>query len=65
MNDKIIGSFFHAEKSIVAQIYLQVLQDYVAPQLEVYHLSVIFKQDDAPPHWGLEVRKFLNEIFPD
>ena len=65
MHDKIIGPFFFAEKSITAQIYLDVLTKYVPPQLEQYQPPVIFQQDSAPPHWGLEVCQFLNEKFSD
>ena len=65
MHEKIIGPFFFAEKSIAAQIYLDVLTEYVSPQLEQYQPQVIFQQDGAPPHRGLEVRQFLNETFPD
>ena len=36
MHDKIIGPFFFAEKSITAQIYLDLLTEYVSPQLEQY-----------------------------
>lgn len=25
---------------------------------------MIFQQDGAPPHYGIEVRKYLDEIFP-
>ncbi|PNF14410.1 hypothetical protein B7P43_G01717 [Cryptotermes secundus] len=28
-------------------------------------ITIIFQQDGAPPHWGLHVRGFLNETFPD
>ena len=28
-------------------------------------LQVIFEQDGTPPHWGLQVRQFLNDIFPE
>ena len=31
MHDKIIGPFFFAEKSITAQIYLDLLTEYVSP----------------------------------
>ena len=65
MHDEIIGPFFFAEKSITAQIYLDVLTKYVSPQLEQYQPQVIFQQDGASPHWGLEVCQFLNETFPD
>ena len=34
MHDKIIDPFFFAEKSITAQIYPDVLTEYVSPQLE-------------------------------
>ena len=36
MHDKIIGLFFFIEKSITTQIYLDVLTEYVSPQLEKY-----------------------------
>ena len=62
LHDKIIGPFFFAEKSITAQIYLDVLTEYVSPQLEQYQPQVIFQQDGAPPHWGLEVRLFLKHF---
>ena len=65
MHDKIIGPFFFAEKSITAQIYLDLLTDYVSQQLEQYQPPVIFQQDGAPSHWGLEVRQFLNDTFPE
>ena len=65
MHDKIIGPFFFAEKSIAAQVYLDLLAEYVWPQLEQYQPLVIFQQDGAPPHWGLVVRQFLNDTFPE
>ena len=65
MRDKIIGPFFFAEKSIIAQIHLDLLTEYVSPQLEQYQPQVIFQQDGAPRHWGLEVRQFLNDTFPE
>ena len=65
MHDKTIGPFFFAEKSIAAQINLDFLTEYVSPKLEQYQPRVIFQQDDAPLHWGLAVRQFLNDTFPD
>ena len=50
MHDKIISLFFFAEKSIIAQIYLDVLTEYMSPQLKQYQPQVIFQQDGAPPH---------------
>ena len=61
MHDKIIGPFFFAEKLhvVTAQIYLDILIEYVSPQLEHYQPQVIFQQDGAPPHWSLEVCQFF------
>ena len=50
MHNKMIGPFFFAEKSTTAQIYLDVLAEYVSPQLEQYQPQVIFQQDAVPPH---------------
>ena len=60
MHDKIIGPFFFAEKSIAAQIYLDILIGYMSSQLEQYQPQVVFQQDCTPPHWGLDVREFLS-----
>ena len=38
---------------------------YAVPQLEEFQPRVVFQQDGAPPHWGLIVRDFLNETFPN
>ena len=59
MHNQIIGPFIFAESTITANIYLDMLKNYVAPRLEE------FQQDGAPPHWGLIVRDFLNETFPN
>ena len=61
----IIGLFFFNEASITANIYLHLLNEYVAPQLNDWQPNIIFQQDDASTHWGLHVRGFLNQAFPD
>ena len=67
MLDKDIGPFFFAEKSITAQIYLDLLTEYVSvtPQLEQYQSLIIFQQGGAPPHWSLAVGQFLNDTFSE
>ena len=42
-----------------------MLELYVAPQLEEFQLWIIFQQDGAPPHWGSDVRRFLDATFPN
>ena len=43
-----------------------MLEQYFLPQLNRHQKSsMIFQQDGAPPHWGLQVRTFLNKTFPN
>ena len=66
MHDKIIGPFFFAEKSITAQIYLDVLTEYVATQLEQYQSQVIDKlQGPNKVVHLIGVCQFLHETFTD
>ena len=65
MRNKIIDPFVFAKKSITAQIYLDVLTEYLSPKLEQSQLQGIFQQEGAPPHWGIEVCQFLNKTFSD
>ena len=61
MKDRVIGPFFFAEPTVTARTYLDMLELYVVPQLPA---GTIYQQDGAPPHYALEVRKFLNDNFP-
>jgi len=40
-----------------------MLELYIAPQLEAFQPWIIFQQDGAPPHWGSDVRQFLDATF--
>ena len=42
-----------------------MLELYVAPQLEEFQPWIIFQQDGAAPHWGSDVRRFLDAAFPN
>ena len=37
----------------------------MSPQLEQHQPQFIFQQNGALPHWGLQVRQFLNDRFPE
>ena len=63
MCNRIIGPFFFCKASITADVYLDLLSEYVTPQLIGFQPTIIFQQDGAPPHWGLHVHEFLNENF--
>lgn len=55
--------------------YLEFLRFIVVPALAVIfpnhedgdipHPNIWFQQDGAPPHYGVEVRHYLDEIFPN
>ena len=64
MCNRIIGPFSFNEASITADVYLDLLTEYVAPQLIDFQPTIIFQQDGAPPHWELHIHEFLNETFP-
>jgi len=40
-----------------------MLELYFAPQLEEFQPWIIFQHDGAPPHWGSDVRHFLDATF--
>ena len=54
-------AWFIQIKSDTANVYLDLLTDYVAPHLnDLQPTNNIIPQDGAPLHWGLHVRGFLN-----
>lgn len=69
LNDRVVGPFFFAERTITGIIYLDMLELFVFPQIDEIEQQtgkrVIFMQDGAPPHYHLEVRNTLNARFPN
>jgi hypothetical protein len=63
MCNRDIGPFLFDKPSITANVYLDLLTEYVAPQLHDLQSTFIFQQDGAPPHWGLHIPGSLNEHF--
>lgn len=66
VGDAFIGPFF-IEGNLTSEKYLDLLRDSVLPALQnLYgdYQHVWFQQDGAPPHFGLQVRLFLNNVFP-
>lgn len=64
LENQIIGPFFFQEDTVTGNIYLDMLENFAVPQIAAMQPTIIFQQDGAPPHWSLEVRKFLNDTFP-
>jgi hypothetical protein len=65
MHNCITGPFFFSEKTISSDIYLNILREFVVPQLESLQPTIIYQQDGAPPFWGQAFRQFLSETFPN
>ncbi|KFM72225.1 hypothetical protein X975_12840, partial [Stegodyphus mimosarum] len=51
MHDRVIGPFFFTEKTVSSVVYLDMLENFVFPQLEELQPHVFLQQDGAPPHW--------------
>ncbi|KFM70784.1 hypothetical protein X975_19685, partial [Stegodyphus mimosarum] len=63
MHDRVIGTFFFTEKTVSSVVYLDMLENFIFPQLEELQPHVFLQQDGAPPHWGTIVRSSLNDHF--
>ena len=65
-NAKLYGPFFLAERSITGNIYLNMLELVLEPQLQEDGIldAVVFQQDGAPPHFEHIVHNYLNRTLP-
>jgi len=52
-------------KYLLQEKYLDMLELFVATQLQEFQSWIIFQQDGAPPHCGSDVRRFLDATFPN
>jgi len=52
-------------KHLLQENYLDMLEHYVAPQLEEFQPWIIFQQDGALPLWVSDVRRCLEAKFPN
>ena len=64
---KIYGPFFFHEQSVTGNIYLDMLQLFLEPQLVSDGIldSVVFQHDGAPCHYAVIVRDYLNSRLPN
>ena len=61
MKDRI----FFCEPTVTGPVYLDMLEQFVYPQVAAFQPSIIYQQDGAPPHWSMDVRGSLNATFPN
>ncbi|KAJ4452061.1 hypothetical protein ANN_03577 [Periplaneta americana] len=58
---KVYGPFFFQENTVTGMNYLDMLTEWLFPQLEEEDNEFLFQQDGAPPHWNFDVRNVLNQ----
>ena len=58
---KVYGPFFFVEANITEMTYLDMLQEWLFPQLQG-EPNFIWQQDGAPPPWHNLVRDWLNDV---
>ena len=63
---KVYGPFFFQEKTINGFVYLDMLENFLIPQIDEddQEGEIQFQQDGAPPHYLKNVRDFLDLRFP-
>jgi hypothetical protein len=66
-NPHVYGPFFLEEESDRAVNYLDMIEQYVVPQIQQDGIldTIIYQQDGAPSHWAIIVREQLNHILND
>lgn len=72
VNSRLIGPYFFHD-NLTAEQYLHLLQTSILPDLiqafpdpsnaQRLNPRIFFQQDGAPPHYGLQVRRFLDNTF--
>jgi hypothetical protein len=66
--NRIYGPFFFDERTVNGAAYLNMLQNFLVPQLQQvlgFLHRAIFQQDGAPPHFAVDVRAYLDQTFTD
>jgi hypothetical protein len=64
--ERVYGSFFFMETAITGIVYLDILQQFLIPQLDEDDQEgrIHFQQDGAPPHYLGEVGEYFSTRFP-
>ena len=63
---KVYGPFFFAEAMVTGPVYLDMLEQFLKPQLLTDGIldTVVFQQDGALCHYAIIVRDYLDRRFP-
>jgi hypothetical protein len=63
---KVYGPFFFAEATVTGTVYLDMLEQFLEPQLLTDGIldTIVFQQDGARCHYAIIVHDYLNRCFP-
>ena len=62
---KVYGPFFFAEARVTGPVYLDMIDQFLEPQLLTVGIdTVVFQQDGAPCNYAVIVRDYLDRHFP-
>ena len=53
-----------AEQTVNGPVYLDMLEQWLMPQLQEDSQDFVYQRDGAPPHFHLEIRKYLDATIP-
>jgi hypothetical protein len=59
--EKLYGPFFFIESTVTGIIYLDMLREWLMPQLQDDIPDLIYQQDGAPPHFHNEMMSYPHE----
>jgi hypothetical protein len=57
-----LRTIFFSEATVTGHVHLDVLEHFLVPQSVAN--NVIWQQDGAPPHYHMDVTRYLNKTFP-
>ena len=61
---KVCGPFFFSEQTVTGMAFLDMLSEWLLPQLNEDSADFVLQMDGAPPHFHRHVREFLNQHLP-
>jgi hypothetical protein len=61
LREKLYVPCFFIESTVIGIIYLDMLREWLIPQLQEDIQDLIYQSDGAPPHFHNEVTSYLDE----
>ena len=59
---KVYGPFFVKERTVTGRTYLDMLENWLTPQMDEESDDYVFQQDGGPAHFHNDVRDYLHKF---